>query len=480
MSVAERQEPTIAIVGGGFTGAAIAFHLAVAGARARILLFEPRALLGAGLAYGGSDPTHRINVPATRMSLIPGDDAHFARWLESSGELAADPGALVGGDAYATRQAFGRYVDAALRPHVAAKRVVHIADKIVSAEKTNPGWALRTARGEAFTADLLVLATTHPAPGVPGPFAAFRDDPRLIADGLADGALDAIQPDDRVLIVGAGLTGADVVCALDSRGHKGPITMISRRGLRPKRQAETAYPPEGDFYSHPARGAAQLVGDIRRAIRKAVAQGRTWHPVIDAVRAQGGLIWGALDAQAQRRIVRHLRPYWDVHRFRAAPQVDAIIDRKIAEGSLDLRKAHLGAVKRRPDGFVVGLRQRRDAAATTQTFGRIVVATGPAHRDIVHAQPYLGALWETGLIAPDSAGLGLRTSRSGRAIGASGEAEPSLFIAGPLARGTFGELMGLPQVSTYARFIAEELLRVLSDSPDGEFSFFVPPEKAQA
>ncbi len=39
---------TIAIVGGGFTGAAVAYHLAAHGAAARIVVFEPRERLGAG------------------------------------------------------------------------------------------------------------------------------------------------------------------------------------------------------------------------------------------------------------------------------------------------------------------------------------------------------------------------------------------------------------------------------------------------
>ena len=468
MTYLASRPPTIAIVGGGFSGSAAAYHLAADGAKARILVFEPRGRLGAGLAYGGSDPTHRINVPATRMSLLPGDETHFARWLEMSGALASDPDSLSGSDAFPTRPTFGCYVEDALRPFLSEGRIVHVEDRVISAARAGRTWTVGASRGASFLADLLVIATTHPKPSVPPPLDAFRGDPRLVEDGLADDALDAIEADDRVMIVGSGLTAVDIVASLDGRGHRGPIAMVSRRGLRPRGHPTQSFPAEGDFVSNPARSATQLVADVRRAVRRAIAEGRTWHSVLDGVRAQGDQIWNALDPEARRRIVRHLRPFWDVHRFRAAPQIEAVLERRLANGSLELLRARFGRADRVEGGFAVELLDRRRGAAITRRFERVIIATGPAHGDILRAQPYLRELAEAGLVALDQTGLGLRTSRQGRAIGSTGEPEPTLFVAGPLARGTFGELMGLPQVSNYARFIADELLAELSAAPAAE------------
>lgn len=63
-------ERHVVIVGGGFTGTALAIHLARLGkAGLSVTIVEPRPQLARGVAYATQDPAHRVNVPADRMQL---------------------------------------------------------------------------------------------------------------------------------------------------------------------------------------------------------------------------------------------------------------------------------------------------------------------------------------------------------------------------------------------------------------------------
>jgi uncharacterized NAD(P)/FAD-binding protein YdhS len=67
--------PRIVVIGGGFSGAFCAAELAEKSpVPVAIIVVEPRPVLGAGVAYSSTDPSHRINVPAIRAFTSP------ARW----------------------------------------------------------------------------------------------------------------------------------------------------------------------------------------------------------------------------------------------------------------------------------------------------------------------------------------------------------------------------------------------------------------
>lgn len=447
-------ETRVAIIGGGFSGAAVAWHLLRQRPDlAEIVIVEPRAEIGRGLAYSAADPQHRINVPATRMSLIPDTPDHFNDWLEASGALEADPAARIGERNFPARAAFGAYVAQAVT--ALGTRLRHVRARAEDIERAGENYLIATSDGTRIRAEVVVLAVAHAAPSAPRAVEeALAGHPRYVRDPWQDGAFEAIRPEDRVLIVGTGLTMADIVASLEARGHRGDILAISRRGLRSRGHPAALHEPFGDFTSPPIHTAGDLVHRIRAAVAEAVAAGKSWHCVLDQVRLQGSAIWRGLPLGERARLLRHLRPFWDVHRFRIAPQVEAVLDRRVAERRLAIRAASLKAITREGENIRVSLRDRRRGALEERDFDALIVATGPAHGSVFASNPALAALEAHGLARPDPLHLGIDVTPEGAAIGADGTARGMLLVAGPLARGTMGELMGLPDVTHYAVRIA--------------------------
>jgi uncharacterized NAD(P)/FAD-binding protein YdhS len=198
---------------------------------------------------------------------------------------------------------------------------------------------------------------------------------------------------------------------------------------------------------------------------EAARDGLPWQIVLNRVHEQGQPIWQNLSVPSRRRLLRHLRPYWDTHRFRIAPQVHETIEKLVAYGMLDFRaasvKANYGTLDIRAapgrnsatsHAITVDLRPRHTPEWAPETFDAVILATGPAHA--VTADPLLSSLNANGLVQADALGLGIAVDRLGHAISHQNEPNPRLFVASPLARGTFGELMGISDLSAYAEKIA--------------------------
>lgn len=457
---------TVAVVGGGFTGAAMAMHLVASNGfptDTSVVVIEPRSELGRGLAYSATDPAHRVNVPAARMTLFPDIPDDFERYL--AGISARDDAELIGrdGSPYPKRSVFGDYVSARIQPFLDDGRIRHWRTKAISVSQKGNRYEIAGSDGTALIADIVVLAVSHPPPSLPRVLQPFKDDPKLIADVTVADAIEAVEPGDRVLIVGNGLTSADVVASLKRRGHAGQITSFSRRGLRSRGHGPAGQEPFGDFLSEPFTSASKLLHKVRHTLREAEQRGLTWHSVVDALRAQGKDIWGNLPVIERGRVARHLRPVWDVHRFRIAPQVEAAVEELIVSGQMNVRAASLISITRIGAGYRVMLRPQRMSVLEALDVDAIVVTTGPAHGGILQSQSLLRELVEAGLLQPCPTGLGILVDARSNPVATSGESLISLFIAGPLARGTFGELMGLPQVTEHAIFVAERVRGLIDE-----------------
>lgn len=107
----------------------------------------------------------------------------------------------------------------------------------------------------------------------------------------------------------------------------------------------------------------------------------------------------------------------------------------------------------------------RDRQTRREAFDAVILSTGPAHGGIVAGSPLLSSLAEAGLIRADALHLGLDVTNGCQAVGADGTAVPDLLVAGPLARGHVGELMGIPEVTAHAELVATRLARMVGAVP---------------
>src|SRR3712207_1472854 len=89
---------TVTIVGAGASGTLTAVQLLTrathSGAALRVVLVDRTDRFGRGVAYGTTDLRHRLNVPARKMSALPGQPDHLLTWLWSTGQ-PADPMAFL-------------------------------------------------------------------------------------------------------------------------------------------------------------------------------------------------------------------------------------------------------------------------------------------------------------------------------------------------------------------------------------------------
>jgi len=434
----------VVVIGGGFSGTLQAINLLRHGA-VRVTLIE-RGVPGRGLAYGAAHPSHLLNVPASGMSAFPDDPGHFARWLQGRG--VADAAGV-----FAPRLTYGIYIgellDAALRDHPG--RFALLRDEVEDVTQYGGGARVHM-RSTTIDTDVAILAVGNLPPHTPAVLDPGRlKNGRYAADPWDASAVDDLTAEDTVLILGTGLTMVDVVLSLDARGFAGRIVALSRRGLVPRGHAP-APRPEVPLRERPLYAASRLV----RAVR-ARADAIGWRSAVDELRPYTRDLWRAADPAARRRFLRHLRPWWDVHRHRIAPEVYRRLAALQATEQLVIHAGNLCRIDECGDVAIVSWRPRGEDRPRDLPVQRIVNCTGPLSDLSRTTEPLLRRLVVRGTIRADSARLGIDVDLAAQTIDTTGNANPWLAAVGPITRGTFWEIIAVPDIRVQTWTLARRL-----------------------
>ena len=454
---------TIAIVGAGFSGTLLCLHLLRhCPPSTRLVLIERHSQFGRGLAYSTGNPSHILNVPAARMSAFHDRPGDFVAWLSTQPEAAS-----LGPDSFAPRRLFGAYIRALLNEELKRSgrdRLELVRGNVVGIDRGNPRLALQLERGDPIPAEIAVLAVGNfpPEPSAV-PNRAFYDTPFYSGDPWSPAALDGLPPDAPVLLLGTGLTAVDVAISLLDRKHTGPIHAISRRGLLPRRHASVpAHTPEHAPFPTSVNDLARF---LRREAARAAAQGSSWQPIIDELRPFTVDIWQTMPLRDRDRFLRHLRPWWEVHRHRMAPEVADRIEAARAAGQFHLLIGRVRDYAEQDGRVTVFYRPRGKEQPEQLEVARVINCAGPSADYDRMPDPLVRTLLTDGTARPDPLRLGLDVTTNCALLHRDGSISRRIFAVGPVTKGAFWEMTAVPDIRRQTEKLAEHLAALVKARP---------------
>src|SRR5262249_21898333 len=230
------------------------------------------------------------------------------------------------------------------------------------------------------------------------------------------------------------------------QAHRGPIYAVSRRGLLPRRHGEAPPHRLSELSRTNTSSVVALLQLVRREVQKRGDDTEVWRSVVDALRPHTQQIWQGLSNVQKRRFLRHLRPWWDVHRHRMAPKVADAIDRAIRSRQLSVWAARVQALAPDRQGVSASLRRRGSDQIETLRAARVIDCSGPqcdyGRIDSVLVRDLLAQ----GMARPDPLNLGLDVTAESALVGRWGVASQCIFALGPVTRGHFWEITSVPDI----------------------------------
>ena len=458
---------TIVIVGGGYSGTAVAIELLRAGVDpVRVVLID-RMHIGRGVAYARRDYPFLLNVPVGRMSANCADPTEFLKFARRRNpEISSED--------FVPRELYGDYLEAALReaelagaPQGELQRVFGCATAVERFPR-NAGLRVYLEDGRSIYGDSIVLALGNPPSKPLSRAAALRNSPCCVDDPWS-GPL-RFRRDETALVVGTGLTMADVVMAArHTTGGKITIHALSRHGLIPRSQA-----PLGTMHDRrdvsailtaASNSLPRFVHAVRLVVKDLERRGGDWRDAITLIRELAPTIWQRMPARERQRFLRHMRSYWDVLRHRLPENTWITLADMRQAGRLHVHAGRLQLLEPAGKQIRAVWRVRGEQGQHTLVVDRVINCTGPDYDARRSQQPLLRSLIAQGMAVPDSLGLGLVTDDVGTLTEASGRAAADLHYIGPMLRPNRWEIAAVAELREQASRLAHRLIAPLAKRP---------------
>lgn len=444
----------IAIIGGGLSGTLVAYNLLKTDHNPiTIYLFEKdEHQLSRGIAYRASNETHLLNVPAAGMNIYGLEQGDFYRWLKENGHTSYSPNDFV------PRHLFGSYLIELFRDAVARATQVNvhvIYDEVVDVVKENNSLNVVTATGQSYNVSKAVLAN-----GILPPADPFHLTENVKQTGLYQSnpwhftPSDKFSSNQKITLIGTGLTMLDYAVGLLNDERSFSVTAFSRRGFLPlPHKSYDAY----DFPEYnviPTDDIGILLNTIRTYYRAHQEKGLDWRALIDRIRSQAPELWRGLSDVSKKRFIRHLKPYWEIHRHRAPQKALNTIQKAAQENRFTLLRGRIQQVETTAGKLNIVLVNSRGVTKISTDY--LLNSSGLQQDISLTSDVLLTKLLQRGYMIPDKTGLGVETDDDGALRCTDGNR--NIFTLGALRRASVFECTAAKEVGHQAFELSKILL----------------------
>jgi uncharacterized NAD(P)/FAD-binding protein YdhS len=448
----------VAIIGGGFCGVVLAAQLIRSNTKSKIqiTLINQDPSAGRGLAYGTTCLHHKLNVPAGKMSAFPEEPEHFIRYIQKK-HIAANA------STFASRSEYGGYLEDLLRKSEQKGPLHRVTGEVIRLEPIAPdGFLIWLSDNRCLHADRVVLALGHSGTALPAPFnEVILPAGRIIEDPWNVARITAIPDDASILTLGSSLTAVDICASLLAKNPNRSIVMLSRHGLFPKPHAKQIPGCEAvipELFRQPGIPVRALLRAFRTYVNDAANTNRRWEDAMDALRPWTPSIWRNWPKVERQRFLRHVRPYWDNHRHRVAPQTYSLFNAALKKNILSLKAAKVTRINSNARAVTVHYCQRGKRNEVFEKVDFVINCTGPITNVRVSNAPLISQLIRDGMLVPDELGLGLQINDALQPLNKIGRPTTGLYYLGPLLKSAYWEATAVPELRAFASRVARDLL----------------------
>lgn len=463
-----KSKPVIAIIGGGFCGAAVLINLIRnATEPLKIVLINKDKVLAKGVAFNSSNHNHLLNVRVSNMSPFVNEPLHFAEWISRQSELKAFMSTDFI-DKFITRNVYGKYIASLLEKTIAEAPkfldIEIIIDEVTSINKLKNKQELVLGSKETFIAEKVVLALGVFPPGnITIPNMAFYDSKKYFANPWNRNALKNIYLEESIFLIGTGLTSIDLIISLIQKGYHGKVYSFSKNGRLPlihtDRKAYTAIQAELKV----GLSLITYFKIFKKHLKLAWQSGYHTADVIDALRPITQQLWMGLNVDDKKQFIRHLSSLWNIARHRVPPQAYNKMQELIKSGKLELLSGNLNSIEEQNGKAVVTLKNRKSGCLKTIVADRIINCTGPQSDILKIDQPLIKNLLSNGTITPNELKIGIHTDTSCKVIDSNNKVSEQLYAIGAILRGLFWESSAVPELRKQAEFVAKNIIKELQE-----------------